>query len=91
MSAPPKPFRCAICEKVTSEWGNNPWPYPGDRCCDMCNGRTVLPARVVLMNASPPSLAERLARDLMAGEIRIDHCSPETGEYSVVDGKGTQS
>jgi hypothetical protein len=90
MSTDPKPFQCAICSEVTSEWGNNPWPYPGDRCCDMCNGEHVLPARLLLMHASPPSLAERLTRDLMAGKIRIDRYNPDTGEYILSDGRAAQ-
>jgi hypothetical protein len=41
-----KPFRCSICsETITGQWGNNPWPYPGEQCCDGCDGSKVFPAR----------------------------------------------
>lgn len=34
------------------DWGNNPWPVATDeedRCCDECNERYVIPARLMLM------------------------------------------
>lgn len=47
---------CCICGKVFEGWGNNPDPvtdengnlFPEDaRCCDECNGKYVIPARLV--------------------------------------------
>lgn len=40
---------CCICGKEFEGWGNNPYPVTkgeNDRCCDICNARYVIPARV---------------------------------------------
>ena len=40
---------CSLCySKLENEWGNNPFPLlkkDGDRCCDRCNERYVIPTR----------------------------------------------
>lgn len=44
-----KKFVCAICGKVCSGYGNNPWPVVKDAdavCCDHCNWLYVIPARL---------------------------------------------
>lgn len=41
---------CCICGMPIEGWGNNPDPVvrePRARCCDECNQRYVLPARIV--------------------------------------------
>ena len=43
---------CCICGKKFMGWGNNPWPVVKDEnatCCDECNGKYVLGARLDLM------------------------------------------
>lgn len=49
-SAPATPDAvCVLCGAVFSEFGNNPWPLASlddGRCCDMCNGTRVIPARL---------------------------------------------
>ncbi len=48
----PEPmFICCICRKKTRGWGNNPAPIirrpkDTDMCCDDCNVREVLAARM---------------------------------------------
>ena len=38
---------CCICGRSFVGWGNNPWPIKEDgECCDKCNFRVVLPARI---------------------------------------------
>jgi hypothetical protein len=48
----PKPvsggaFNCSICNIIDTGFGNNPWPITEKgRCCDRCNERVVVPARI---------------------------------------------
>lgn len=45
-------FRCCLCGKEFYGWGNNPWPVSTeeeDRCCDECNSKKVIPARIEMM------------------------------------------
>jgi hypothetical protein len=38
---------CVLCGEPFTEFGNNPWPLANDGdCCDDCNDRLVLPARL---------------------------------------------
>lgn len=42
-------FQCCICNEVFTGWGNNPYPISqkeDDRCCDICDGSVVIPARL---------------------------------------------
>ena len=40
---------CCICKQEIEGYGHNPAPipteWPEQRCCDICNGHVVLPAR----------------------------------------------
>ena len=39
---------CCICGRVFSGWGNNPYPLAeSGSCCDTCNDRYVIPARLI--------------------------------------------
>lgn len=43
---------CCICGGTFTGWGNNPWPvdkHPDHKCCDVCNGIYVVPARIDLI------------------------------------------
>jgi len=46
-------YECCICHKIFTDWGNDPWPVVKDdddaRCCDACNDRVVLAARLAQM------------------------------------------
>ena len=48
---------CTICGKTCeNEWGNNPDPFlrkSGARCCNECNERFVIPARLLQTKLSP--------------------------------------
>lgn len=42
-------FKCSICGRVFTGFGNNPYPVTkglNDRCCDICNETQVIPARI---------------------------------------------
>lgn len=42
-----KQFKCVICNENSKGWGNNPAPVKeSGRCCDKCNGKEVIPARL---------------------------------------------
>lgn len=48
-----KKYICAICGKENEGWGNNPYPVKTnyeDRCCDDCNTKFVIPARIMLLS-----------------------------------------
>ena len=41
--------KCCICGKYINGYGNNPYPYgkkDDDECCNACNERYVVPARL---------------------------------------------
>ena len=39
-------FRCCICGKEVSGYGNNPFPvFENGRCCNKCNMNVVIPVR----------------------------------------------
>lgn len=41
---------CCICGNTFVGWGNNPWPVKDDgECCDECNDKVVLIARLKMM------------------------------------------
>ena len=45
-------FVCCICGKKFTGWGNNPWPVVDNdnaRCCDECNAKDVIPARLAML------------------------------------------
>ena len=48
-------MKCSICgEDLNGYYGNNPDPIrtaDTARCCDECNSRFVIPARIILMSA----------------------------------------
>lgn len=44
---------CCICGKAFVGWGNNPYPVNENedaRCCDECNSKYVIPARIAGLN-----------------------------------------
>ena len=40
---------CSICYNEYSEWGNNASPVNSGTCCNKCNLKVVIPARLSLM------------------------------------------
>jgi len=45
-----KPYKCCLCKKQKYGFGNNPAPLTEDgRCCDECNSKKVIPARMKMM------------------------------------------
>ena len=44
-------FICCICGEESYGYGNNPEPYKHEgRCCDACNMKFVIPARMAQLN-----------------------------------------
>ena len=40
-------FKCTLCRKESEGYGNNPTPVKNyGQCCDDCNLRFVIPARI---------------------------------------------
>ena len=47
---------CVICSKPFSEYGNNPAPVkPTGQCCDDCNLKEVIPARIKMLETKEAS------------------------------------
>jgi hypothetical protein len=47
-------FTCCLCGSNWIGWGNNPDPLgdvDDDKCCDFCNQREVIPARLRQLRA----------------------------------------
>ena len=43
--------KCCICGRPFTGYGNNPYPIvseEGARCCDECNVKAVIPARLIV-------------------------------------------
>lgn len=47
-----KEQECVICHKQFEGYGNNAEPVAEGRCCDECNAKVVIPARIEEMNKS---------------------------------------
>jgi hypothetical protein len=60
---------CSICEEEFSGFGNNPEPFAGDRCCDECNDRFVIPTRMVFGRNAERSVSRVLTRIVQIGRV----------------------
>ena len=49
-----KKFTCCLCGKKVAEYGNNPAPLAGNKCCNACDMNYVIPVREFMSD-----LAER--------------------------------
>ena len=50
---------CCLCGESIG-FGNNPAPIENNgRCCDMCNSRYVVPARLLLMEPKTKNIIDR--------------------------------
>jgi hypothetical protein len=59
-------FKCCICEdSVEGEYGNNPAPFVGDKCCDYCNEIAVVSVRMAMLVATEEVL--ELTKEVRAG------------------------
>lgn len=39
-------YKCCLCGKMFSDYGNNPWPLKEEgKCCNKCNMLKVIPER----------------------------------------------
>ena len=49
---PPSGTTCSICGRVFDGWGHNPLPVRpsvDERCCEVCNDASVIPARLGML------------------------------------------
>lgn len=46
---------CSICGSKFDEFGNNPQPFDGETCCNDCDDRFVIPARILLGRGMDPN------------------------------------
>lgn len=54
-------FKCVICSKKTTGWGNNPAPVKHNGlCCDKCNETVIIPARFGLLGIDKNYIIELL-------------------------------
>jgi hypothetical protein len=42
--------KCCICHKPIVGYGNNPSPRKGEKCCDECNLKYVIPESIKRLN-----------------------------------------
>lgn len=40
-----KKITCCLCGKKVAEFGNNPYPLAGRKCCNACDMKYVIPIR----------------------------------------------
>lgn len=65
-------LRCNLCGNKIFDYGNNPYPLivnEDDRCCDSCNSKYVIPARIA--NVTAEFTAAELAA--ITRNIRIEN------------------
>jgi len=54
-------FKCVICNRKKTEYGNNPSPIKHNGlCCDVCNSTVVIPARLKLVGIDEDYIMEVL-------------------------------
>jgi len=44
-----KKYKCVICKKLFTGYGNNAEPVKCGRCCSKCNMKKVIPARIKMI------------------------------------------
>lgn len=55
-------LKCCICGQIFIGYGNNPWPVNKKEdavCCDDCNYRKVIPARLAMMSENQDNGTEQ--------------------------------
>ena len=63
---------CCICKKPFDGYGNNAEPVCSGSCCDECNMKEVIPARMKMLDdSSSKDLDEAKADDVLPGQISI--------------------
>src|ERR1041385_8320999 len=61
---------CVLCNKQFSEWGNNPAPLAEKgQCCDSCDCRKVIPARLLRMSKMTAVEAAAIGEQLYAERL----------------------
>lgn len=45
-----KKYTCCLCGGKFEEYGNNPYPLAGGRCCNACDWNYVVPVRELMLD-----------------------------------------
>ena len=58
-------MKCCICGKEFTGYGNNPYPTKQQgRCCDKCNTKIVIPARLASIGISSKRWQKQIIKDI---------------------------
>ena len=69
-------FTCCICGEESTGYGNNPEPVRhGGRCCDACNRKFVIPARIMALRAKDDEVKESLEEEV-SSKFELTHKLP---------------
>lgn len=75
-------MRCSICGQEIGKYGNNAHPVSFGKCCDRCNYRLVIPARIKLAKLE---VGDTIRINLMQSEPEYDG---RTGVVECIDDAG---
>ena len=64
-------MKCCICRKEIKGYGNDPFPIAGQKCCDECNSKVVIPYRVFLNSLDKGDVGLHIKKDCL-NCIKID-------------------
>lgn len=78
--------KCCICGNPIKGWGNNPDPFPGDKCCDKCNNELIVPVRIFLQGLYKGYLALQPKIDSVGIEMKTTRKVPLYQLQTLVDG-----
>lgn len=61
-----KEFVCSLCGAKCKGFGNNPEPLAKyeERCCDDCNNRFVIPARICSISMHDKELLKKIKKEV---------------------------
>lgn len=69
--------KCVLCGKEIEGYGNNPAPLADEgKCCDSCNSKRVIPARLKAMKVN--KMDEDVESEKIIKILAFDHDDPET-------------
>lgn len=78
-------MKCCICRKEAGKYGNNALPLIDGLCCDDCNIRKVVPARLELLRSQQnKGIKEVFKRNALAlAKHHRKHCEGEDCDISL--------
>jgi hypothetical protein len=79
---PKKTYVCSICGKSAYGFGANPEPFKGDRCCEDCDARFVIPTRLIFGRDADPHICDIFTRLAQLGKMFVNQRA--AGPLSIV-------